>query len=369
MHIASFYEMALFRTDLDLARGQVIVTYVHPDDMHHHDREKERRNTLHVPLSPTTDGLARLEICMHNSSTKGYDMGPHFNDWFSARFGFKVRLAYLGENSRPVLGSFSPSPSSSAFSVRARSVLSMLSSSSPTSLLLLVILVIGVVLSPSWPFRISLLTLASLIWNTTNAGDQGKGGIFGLIRRLKTMVSAEQGGSRITFADCAAYLVASETSLHDVTARLRADHIENGNHELAEEEEMEVTKFRPNIVISGASTPYEEDFWSELTVNHRGHEPSSSRLMLTANCVRCKSLNVDYLTGKQAAGPAGTVLKKLMKDRRVDKGARYSPVFGRYGFLAPGGSKKSNPVVSVGDPVSVSKVATERSVFGESVSS
>lgn len=58
----------------------------------------------------------------------------------------------------------------------------------------------------------------------------------------------------ITFADMAPYLVVTEESLHDVSARL------------AEGVEMDITKFRPNIVLSGSTEPWEEDFWGGLKI-------------------------------------------------------------------------------------------------------
>jgi hypothetical protein len=78
-------------------------------------------------------------------------------------------------------------------------------------------------------------------------------------------------------------------------------------------------------------------------------------------CGRCTSLNVDYSTGRTAKGERGTVLKKLMSDRRVDTGSKYSPVFGRYGFLTnnPGG----DTIISIGDSVEVTKRSAERTVW------
>ena len=385
MHISGFHEMALFHTDLNLERGQVIVKYVHPHtdkatiDIEGNNDEKNGDDILHIPLSPSTEGLGELDINMHRSPTKAYNMGPEFNEWFSKRFGFPVILVYLGENTRPVLGSLSPSLQDDSRSL----VSSLLLLSS------LVITVMVVVLS-SWFLRILLLALVSLVWQKHgNAGGGGKG-ISSLIHQLLNKVVNGKGKgerARITFADCAAYLVASETSLHDVTARLRADGGNNVKSKQTEEdieeeeEEMEMTKFRPNIVVSGASTAYEEDFWSELTVRHSekdgssnsSHLSSSSRIILTANCVRCNSINVDFKTGKPGKGPKGSVLKKLMKDRRVDKGAPYSPVFGRYGFWAPskGKGKRTDSaaphVIRIGDQVSVSKVTAERSILGVSL--
>ncbi len=168
---------------------------------------------------------------------------------------------------------------------------------------------------------------------------------------IRTYKSKNEG---ITFADCAAYLVVTEESLQDVSSRFS-----NGM-------KVDVTKFRPNIVLSGSSKAYEEDYWGAITIS-RGSQKESKQeaeIVLTANCIRCVSLNVDYSTGRAAEGEAGTVLKKLMKDRRVDKGNKYSPVFGRYGFSKISAATQT---ISVGDEVTVSKINQERTTFGRSL--
>ena len=147
----------------------------------------------------------------------------------------------------------------------------------------------------------------------------------------------------ITFADCAPYLVVSSTSLQDVSSRL-------GPNEL-----MDVTKFRPNIVISGAHQAWEEDYWGRIRVGNLV-------LGMKHNCVRCASLNIDYDTGKPGTGESGQVLKKLQKDRRIDKGAKWSPVFGRYAFWT---RKSHEQVINVGDEVIVTDFNNERTVFGK----
>lgn len=291
-------------------------------------------------------------------------MGPVYNDWFSERFGYRVVLAYLGGHSRPVLGNFSPS------SQLREATSASTSSSSPSSS------------SSSWLSRTGR-ALSSWVWGGGGGGSNSN---------TNGTENDDNNQGKITFADCAPYLIVSETSVHDVSARLQQPqpqpHADHDNNDTPREE-MDITKFRPNIVISGAPTPYEEDFWSELSIlDNNNHKPtptpsmpettttthppenpkpkSKTTLLLTANCVRCRSLNVDYNTGNYGTGPSGSVLKKLMKDRRVDRGARFSPVFGRYGFLGGcGGGDGGNgdgDVVRVGDGVVVSRVAGERSV-------
>lgn len=148
-------------------------------------------------------------------------------------------------------------------------------------------------------------------------------------------------GHRITFADCAPYLIVSKTSLEDVSSRL------------PEGEAFDITKFRPNIVLSGAAEAWEEDFWASLRIK-------DADIMCKHNCARCASINVDYATGKQGTGESGQMLKKLMKDRRVDAGAKYSPVFGRYSYWGSGEKKVE---FAVGDEVMVTRLNKERTVF------
>lgn len=144
----------------------------------------------------------------------------------------------------------------------------------------------------------------------------------------------------LTFTDVAPFLVTTEASLRNVSARMSAGH------------SVDMYRFRPNIVVDGEGE-WDEDFWAELLINGR------DTLVLTGNCARCTSLNVDYVTGKPAAGELGDVLKKLMKDRRVDKGTKWSPVFGRYGFLAG----QEGFGVSVGDEVEVASRREKRSIW------
>lgn len=246
--------------------------------------KNDHGDCLHVPLNPKSIDLRELEINMYNSPTKAYDMGTRYNAWFSERFGYDVILVFLGENSREVLGNLSPK---SMFSQQRLSA-----------------------------------------WLPTF---------------FDNMQGADEG---ITFADCAPYLIVSETSMGNV------------NRRLPEGDKINITQFRPNIVIGGAATEFEEDFWAELSVG------TDLRLILTQNCARCRSLNIGYRTGEPGKTASGKVLQSLMKDRRVDAGTKYSPIFGRYGFLASTPSK-ANALVNVGSQVKVLRRNQERTKFGE----
>ncbi|KAL8869384.1 MAG: hypothetical protein Q9198_007902, partial [Flavoplaca austrocitrina] len=159
----------------------------------------------------------------------------------------------------------------------------------------------------------------------------------------------KENNEGITFADCAPYLVVTQESIDDVTERL------------VEGVQADVTKFRPNIVLEGATSAYEEDFWGAISILPESDH--SMDIVLTQNCIRCQSLDIDYTTGAFGKGEEGTVLKKLMRDRRVDQGKKYSPVFGRYGFLADKNGSLATQMVKIGDEVRVSKKNENRTRF------
>lgn len=150
---------------------------------------------------------------------------------------------------------------------------------------------------------------------------------------------------RITFQDIGQYLVVTKESNDEVSSRL-ADGIS-----------MDITKFRPNIVVSGAPAAYDEDYWAEMVF------PGGVKMKFGSTCWRCQAITVDYKTGKKAEDDSGAVWKKLAKDRRVDKGWKYGPVFGKYSYTALGDKGKA---IRVGDTVKLTKRNRDRPVFGKS---
>ncbi|TEY40010.1 hypothetical protein BOTCAL_0442g00060 [Botryotinia calthae] len=156
--------------------------------------------------------------------------------------------------------------------------------------------------------------------------------------------------SSIIFNDCAPYLIITQSSCDDVTSRLPTPG-----------PKMDITKFRANIIISGSPQTYDENYWGGLTFSSSSSSSHKKEILLTANCGRCVSLNVDYERGV-AAPKDQEVLKLLMKDRRVDEGMKYSPIFGRYGFLGNGNADEGQ-ILRVGDAVQVSRRNKERTRF------
>ncbi|MCJ1339559.1 hypothetical protein MMC09_004849 [Bachmanniomyces sp. S44760] len=312
MTITNFADMSLFLQDLrlteegDSAPGVVRVT--------HHNPDTEKTSTIDIPLKPDVTILTELDTDLHQSPAKAYEMANPINDWFSSCFGYEVVLLYLGPSLRAVLGNLSPnsiniSPDSTRKLAPNRSWMSTMTRSIPY-------------------FRAP----------TTKEDEEG-----------------------LTFTDVAPYLIVTEESLSNISSRLPPD------------QEMDVTKFRPNIVLSGSKDgAFDEDFWAELKFENRGEEDTprageneNFHLILTQNCIRCQSINVDYSTGKFGAGESGAVLKKMMKDRRVDGGKKYSPVFGRYAFLRGGEGRSTSGglEIGLGDEVEVSKRNEERTSF------
>lgn len=120
---------------------------------------------LRVPLRPETAGRVTVEIRLFGSDTRAYRMGPAFDDWFSACLGFEAQLVYIGDGQRRVL----------AHSPRAEA------QPSPGS------------------WRASLSSLAAYV----------TGG-----------AAPEEAPDWLTFNEAAPFLVATEASLRDVSARL-----------------------------------------------------------------------------------------------------------------------------------------------------
>ncbi|KAJ5802291.1 uncharacterized protein N7503_004741 [Penicillium pulvis] len=341
MHIPHYPEMGLFQTAVEFPKtkhdsGKVTITYNPPTPQDVSDAKPREAKYLEIPLRPhSVKEKRKFQVMMHKSPTTGYDMGAEYNDWFSECFGFPVILAYLGTNSRKVLGTMAPENRNKTpwWTIWYETLTHTWNKTIPVLLVWLYILIravdypIGMMaddrLTPQMALSAAALILTSWVWGT-----------HCLLVRLRQ--------TRISFADCAPFLVISQASIDNVSARL------------PEGEEMDHTKFRPNIVVSGADSAFEEDFWTELVVG-----PTKARLLLTGNCVRCQSLNVDYQTGSMAEGETGMVLKKLMKDRRVDRGARFSPVFGRYSFLHWTGH---GDTIRIGDEVGVVARSKERTV-------
>ncbi|GAP82608.2 putative mosc domain-containing protein [Rosellinia necatrix] len=326
MQIPYFPECALFRQRLE--GGEIVVTYRVPARPLFAPGAAEQRGALRVPLAPGLEGRGLVDVSIGGSATAAYRMGDPYDAWFSACLGYRAILVYIGDRGREVLAH---RPSEHRLWRRPQQQQ-----------------------QGGW-----LSSISAYI-----PGVGGGGGAAG---------GRDEGGpEQLTFNEIAPFLVASKASLRNVSDRL------------PEGEEMDMRRFRPNIVVDEAQgrkgreeeeeeeeeeegegeeeegkalEAWEEDYWAELSIT-RGGTGEQHRLALTANCGRCISINIDYDTGRPSQGEPGIVLKKLMADRRVDQGNKYAPIFGRYAFLAPGedGSSSDDGVeIAVGDEIRVTK--------------
>lgn len=290
VHVAHYPQSVLFFPSLDVAAGLLTITYKPGQD------SPGEEKSIDIPLTPYVGDLESVDVTMHKSPTKAYKMGKSCNDWFSTCYGIDVILVHLGEHLRPVRMSSPQSQSTPNGNSNGSSWLSNITNTATSFL-------------PS-----------ALVGNNPSQDAE------------------------ITFADCAPYLIASQTSVEDIHPRLKGS-------------KMDISKFRPNIIVSGAEKPWDEDFWGEITI------AGNTKIDCVHNCGRCKSINISYETGAPGTDAQGDALKSLQKDRRVDPGMKYSPIFGRYSFLQ---EASEGNVVRVGDVVEVSKRNSERTVFGES---
>lgn len=160
----------------------------------------EKEKSLTIPLTPDVEKLEPYRATLHDSPTDSFKMPQEHNDWFSSCFGYEVQLIYLGANTRAVLFEN---------------------------------------MQPLEPDPLTRFLRDKLPFTR------------GYVERLMGLRQTEQW--RISFADCAPYLIVSQTSLEDVSSRL------------PEGEEMDITKFRVsryNIHICIAIRKYADGFHS-----------------------------------------------------------------------------------------------------------
>ncbi|CAK1367087.1 uncharacterized protein RHO25_011793 [Cercospora beticola] len=300
MAVAYYPKSVLFFPSIDTEAGVLTITYKPPN---------EEEKSLDLPLSPHTDDLEVVDVNLHGSPTKAYKMQQQYNDWLSSCYGFEVILTYLGPQYRPVLMSSShniqrkPNNNSSSSNNNASGWLSSITS-----------------------------TATNLLTGTSTSDPQ-----------------------LLTFTDVAPYLITSSKSMEDIHSRFPST---------TDPSSLDIIKFRPNIIVSGASAPWDEDYWGQITIKSSTSSEATAkptRIDCIHNCGRCKSINIDYATGEPATNEAGELLKKLQKDRRIDPGVKYSPIFGRYSFLNDGESEGN--VIRKGDEVEISKRVEERTKF------
>lgn len=332
MHVPHFPSMCLFTTSLSPNDTNPTSVQVRFGLDHTFDKPEQKlsgdEEVLEIPLRPEVKGLEIDKVVMHTATTDAYIMPERYSKWFSERFGFDVELDYIGLYKRQILGNVNPN--------------------APRSY-------VGDPDPRKEAAKAGNITSGGLTGGWLDTFKSGVGSVLGTVASYTGLDPYMGIADGLSFADCAAFLVINWDSHLEAQGRCGTD--------------IDVEKFRPNIVVEGAEGAWVEDYWGEIAISgNAGSEgtaavkDSDTRIAFTSNCGRCSSINVDYGTGRIGSDGQGKLLKMLQSDRRVDPGNKYAPVFGRYGFLAGrNGARPTEPVtISVGDEVVVTKTNERR---------
>jgi MOSC domain-containing protein len=109
---------------------------------------------------------------------------------------------------------------------------------------------------------------------------------------------APRSSDQVGFADGYPLLLISEESLDDLNSRLSSP--------------LPMNRFRPNVVVRGAGTPYAEDEWAELRIG-------DVRFNGVKTCARCAITTTDQVTAERGSEPLAT----LAGYRRIERGVLF----------------------------------------------
>ncbi|KAI0348181.1 hypothetical protein BDW22DRAFT_1350346 [Trametopsis cervina] len=155
------------------------------------------------------------------------------------------------------------------------------------------------------------------------------------------------------FQDGYPLLVASEESLDAVRTAIR--NAANGgsggigkiggmDYDRWKDGNIEIERFRPNIVVKGAGIPFAEDAWQKIHIGAKELDESKS-ISLVSKCMRCLLPNVDVQTGVRDAAVPYKVIMKIRSG--VDALDLSKPCFGCNGV------PRGEGVIRIGDLVTV----------------
>ncbi|MBV9582964.1 MAG: MOSC domain-containing protein [Chloroflexi bacterium] len=117
------------------------------------------------------------------------------------------------------------------------------------------------------------------------------------VRRLDPQY-APRASDQVGFADGYPLLLISEESLDDLNSRLASP--------------LPMNRFRPNVVVRGASKAYAEDEWADLSIG-------AVRFNGVKTCARCAITTTDQVTAERGLEPLAT----LANYRRIERGVLF----------------------------------------------
>ncbi|KAL5073402.1 hypothetical protein RYX36_012386 [Vicia faba] len=108
-----------------------------------------------------------------------------------------------------------------------------------------------------------------------------------VLDKTKDVVSCKDTNSAVSFANEGQFLLVSEESVSDLNKRLCSD-VQKGVCETAME--VNVNRFRPNLVVSGGR-PYDEDGWRDIRIGNK-------YFRTLGGCNRCQVINLTLNDGQ-----------------------------------------------------------------------
>ncbi len=101
---------------------------------------------------------------------------------------------------------------------------------------------------------------------------------------------------RVSFADAFPFLVVSQESMDELNRRLEIP--------------LRIERFRPNIVIQGASEPHAEDAWQRISIG-------SVEFALVKPCARCAVPTIDPITAEPGKEPSRSLARYRKRDGKI----------------------------------------------------
>jgi hypothetical protein len=115
MYSGFHLQMVLFQSIVeDREEGpknaKITVTRIGPENKNPNQLKFNERSPYQIQfaLRPDVKPLEKIHLNLHGSATDAYDMGDEISQFFTKYLGFETKLVYIGNNSRPVLGSGAP---------------------------------------------------------------------------------------------------------------------------------------------------------------------------------------------------------------------------------------------------------------------
>lgn len=148
-------------------------------------------------------------------------------------------------------------------------------------------------------------------------------------RRSVSAVHGGLDGDSLTVADAGPVLLTSTASLEQLNEWMVDDALSRGE---TPPEQMEMLRFRPNVIVDDVPEPFEEDRWRQVRIG-------AATFRFAETCDRCVMTTLDPRTLQGGKEPLRTLAKHRQWDHKTWFGIRLIPT--------------STAAISAGDDVEV----------------